>query len=118
MTNFVVNLATKYLKDHHESLVDHGCPQGLMAVILVVVSMYPLEALSPFSQITQLEHAAHAFGSGVLVKPSTFNHKYNRLFTLTSLATGTSFPKNAAFPKGARLRNAARALQWTYHLLK
>jgi hypothetical protein len=81
MTNFVVNLTAKHLKDRRESLVDHGCPQGLMAVILVAVSMYPLEALSLFSQITQLECAAHAFESGVLVKPSIFNHEYNRLFT-------------------------------------
>ena len=37
MTNFVVNLAEPYLKNLHKSLIVHGRPCGLVALILVAV---------------------------------------------------------------------------------
>jgi hypothetical protein len=38
MTDFVINLAEPHLKNIRASLIDHGHPRGLMALILVAVS--------------------------------------------------------------------------------
>ena len=46
MTNFVINLAETHLKNLSKSLIDHGRPLGLMALILVAVRMYLLHCIT------------------------------------------------------------------------
>jgi hypothetical protein len=49
MTPFVINLAKPYLKYMNNSLVDYGHPCGLIALIIVSVSLVFLRPFCPFN---------------------------------------------------------------------
>lgn len=119
MTDFVVNLADTHLKNLPKSLIEHGRPRGLMALILVAVRMYyASHALISWN-------VPRAFKTSEFVKPGAFNSEHNITdYSLntskasTNSITGTSSMRNVAFPKIARLQNTARALPQIHRSLK